>query len=99
MMVHCDEPPISSSSVVLVATDQLLKGGLVSNLIATVRVLTMQMVQVGETLKAAERKAGMNATAASVLAAPAASNFGGFGGGGGLFDTTPVPAATATTAS
>jgi len=74
-----DRPPKSSASAVLAATDQLLKAGLVNNLIKTVRELTAQMVQIGETLKSAERrnKDGFTPTAAAPVAAPAIVGFGG----------------------
>mmetsp|Transcript_23919 Transcript_23919/g.51166 ORF Transcript_23919/g.51166 Transcript_23919/m.51166 type:complete len:218 (-) Transcript_23919:388-1041(-) len=76
--------PSSKLSVVLAATDQLLKAGLS-------RELTAQMIEIGETLKATERNRG---DAPATAPAPAAPAFGEFGGGG-LFgaNATPAPAA------
>ncbi|KAL7539868.1 hypothetical protein ACHAXR_012321 [Thalassiosira sp. AJA248-18] len=80
----------ASSSAVLVATDQLLKAGLVTNLIGTVRELTGMIAEIGERLKAAERSGVGNANAMPAASAAAAPTFGT-----GLFGSTPTPVAAA----
>ena len=80
----------TSTSAMLEATNQLLKAGLVSNLIQTVRELTNKIGEIGATLKNVEHYQQQQNVARQQpqpAAAPASTAFGT-----GLFGSTPAAA-------